>query len=224
MACAKDDLGIACQNCICKYTPVIAMASHRGRDKIATMNISGYSCKSVVLRNFPDTPLGAKWQEAVNQALKLNANPLIILGSDDFLSKTYIKTVLEYLAKGFDMVGCTSWYTYDVKSKKLYRMRYKNINQDFPVGSGKAYSGNLIQSMNYKIFDRTKDRRLDDYGHKNALMCNARIHLIREPEILAVKSGFGEMNPTFKYLQSPNIESILVKDQEEVFNKFHYVL
>jgi hypothetical protein len=109
------------------------------------------------------------------------------------------------------MVGLTAWYSYDVKRKKLYLTEYKNKNIDFPIGSGKVYSKKLLTKMNYKVFDRGADRRLDDLGYKNAVKAGAKIHLIRDPEVIAVKGDWNEMNTIEAYLKSPNISSKIAK-------------
>lgn len=217
MKCVKDDL--ACCG-ICGTNPVIVMCTHKGREYITEKNAKSQSCRFVIIGNeIPDNPLGLKWQCAVEKAKQYNPNPLIICGSDDFLSEDYINKVQRLVNQGFDLIGVTVWYTYDEKNKKIYHCEYINKNLNFPIGSGKSFSGRLLEKMKYQLFDIKLNKKLDDFGYHSAIRKGAKIRLIRTPEVLAVKQG-DDMNSIESYLNSPNIKAIEVK--LDVLNFFKY--
>ena len=114
MKCSKDDSADCCG--LCDYTPVVVIATHE-RKELTTKNINElllmtpkpkivivcssqdeleyYKELGVNVVHYPNRPLGAKWQAGVNVAAKLGANPLIILGSDDFINNDYLKFALQ---------------------------------------------------------------------------------------------------------------------------------
>lgn len=181
------------------------MATHKGREAITDKNLQSQDCKFIVLID-DIKPLGNKWQRCVDLARHINPNPLIISGSDDFLSKDYIKMVQRLINQGFDLIGLTSWYTYDTKSNKVYHCEYRNRNINFPIGSGKAFSNHILEKMKYRLFDIKLNRKLDDFGYYSAISHGAKIHLIRDPHVLAVKQG-DDLNPIESYFNSPNINT-----------------
>jgi glycosyltransferase involved in cell wall biosynthesis len=203
MNCSKDDSGTCCGMC---YNVSVVIATHE-RKEITTRNIESlklqtpkpriiivcslheefeyYKTLGVTVILEPNRPLGRKWQCGVNVAKNMNSDVLIILGSDDILHKDYIKNAIGLIHKGYEFVGTTHWYMED-KNSQLFHCQYINQNKDFPIGSGKVYTKALLDRFNWKVFDVKADRKLDDQGHR--MLGNAKIHLIREPMILAVKA------------------------------------
>lgn len=244
MNCSNDDSAACCG--LCHYKPVVVIATHN-RTKITTENISLLnkmqikphvicvtSANSEVIhfrKHFPDItigitenrPLGKKWQAGITHLENERTqqyNPLIILGSDDLLHPDYIKKSLRMIQQGYDLIGLTSWYSYDVARKKLYLTEYVNKNKDFPIGSGKVYSKRILDKMKYRVFDEKLDRRLDDFGYYSAQKLGAKIGLIREPMVLAVKGKWNELNPIERYLNSPNIKAAQVST--DILKEFGY--
>lgn len=237
--CSIDDSAKCCG--ICGFNPVVLIATDK-RVKITSTNIRLLQQQTVkpkivlVISDkeefiyytnvFPDIeliyqankPLGLKWQKGVTK----DANPLIILGSDDILRIDYIETCLRLLVKGYEMIGLTSWYVLDEFRKKLYQSSYSNKNKNFPLGSGRVYSKQLLEKLKFKIFDTTANRRLDDLGYHSAVKAKANILLIREPELLSVKGNWETMNPIQACLKSKNIESELI--DISILKQFNYVL
>lgn len=233
MICSKDDSGVCCG--ICEYNPVVVIATHE-RIEITTKNINSlklqhptpkivvicstqeeleyYKALGVSVALEPNKPLGRKWQCGVHIAKNLNANPMIILGSDDLISNDFFKKTFNKLNEGYEFIGCTEWITWDVKNNKYYHCKYQNANKDYPIGSGKVYSKSLLKKINYKVFDPKADRKLDDQGHRMIVANNANVYLFREPLVLAVKGGWNEMNKVEAYLRTPNIKP------EVIDNKF----
>lgn len=235
MICAHDDGGICYGKC---YNPVVLMATHQRID-ITSKNIEiilknevnivlvvSLQSELEYFKKYPITvvlkenkPLGAKWQHGVNVAFKFRPNPLIILGSDDIPHKDYFDRIKELMGiKEYDFIGFTSWFTYDVKEGRLFRCKYVNRNRDFPIGSGKAFSYDILCKMRWKLFDSTRDRQLDDLSVKVLSNQNARSLIVDEPLILAYKGSWPVMNEVRAYLKSPNIK--FEKADKSILNEF----
>jgi len=244
MICSNDDLA-KCDNCKCKYNPVVVMATHN-RIEITTINIGlllKQNCKIIlVVSNYDELdyyknnfetdrikvvshsnhPLGAKWHYGVISAKDLNPNPLIIVGSDDILATNYIDRLLDYFNRGAGMVGATQWFTFDLEGDQLYKMKYINQNINFPIGSGKAFNKETLEKIKYKVFDSRLNKKLDDLGYHNARRAGIKIYLADDLKVLAVKGQWGEMNSVSSYLRSKNIRSEVV-DKEILKQIFDYV-
>lgn len=173
---------------------------------------------SINVVNYPNIPLGAKWQIGVKLARELGADPLIINGSDDILCPGFFSQTDALLRNGYHFVGLTSWYVYDLKH--IYQFDYM---APLPLGGGRAYSKELLEKMDYQVFQGNKDRHLDDLGYHNMHKTGMKYTLMREPLILSVKGEWPVMNPANKMFSSPNaklIESIY--NPKPILERFNY--
>lgn len=159
-----------------EFNVIIIVSSHDERK-----HYSRLGANVVMMGN---KPLGAKWQAGVNQARKLNAETIIILGSDDLLCKDFKE---KYCNTHDLFTGFKKWYI--SHGNELYLIRYL-INQ--PIGGGRIYKRELLDRIDWKLFDTGRNKLLDDYGWRQAKGC---AKLIYEPEILAVKGGWPVLNP-----------------------------
>jgi len=241
--CPNDDTGSCCGKC--HFNPVVVIATHN-RVEVTKKNIEhlqNQRCKivlvvsredeeqyfknlfpEIIVTLFSNNPLGAKWQHGVDEARKLNADPMIIVGSDDYLSSDYIDRCLNHILKGWELIGTTHWHTYNPNYDLLYKMRYTNQNISFPIGSGKCFSKSLLDRMRWKVFNGMLSRKLDDQGYNNALRVNARICLDNDLTVLAVKGEWKAMNKLEDYLMSRNIKSVLIEDTTILKEIYNYVL
>jgi hypothetical protein len=168
--------------------------------------------------NYPNIPLGAKWQVGVKMAQALNADPLIINGSDDILAPAFFTRADEMLRNGYHFVGLCSWYVYDMKYVYLF-----DYLAPMPLGGGRVYSAELLESIEYKVFDTARDRHLDDLGYHNMKVSLMRHTLLKEPLVLSVKGDWEVMNPVNKMFRSPNVKQIeSYYDPEPILKKFNY--
>lgn len=166
-------------------------------------------------------PLGLKWQAGVEAARALRADPLIINGSDDLLCQEYFTRVSELLNEGHHFIGLKSWYVYDDdKSKNLYKFDYL---APIPLGGGRAYSRELLEKINYKVFDVRKEKHLDDLGFYNVQRTGLKTILLQEPLILSVKGNWRVMNPLNAMFGSKNaILTESIYHPEEILKGFNY--
>jgi hypothetical protein len=132
-----------------------------------------------------NSPLGAKWQAGVNYARTLDPSHIVITGSDDLLSMGFF----EKYCNDYDFLGFRQWYIWH--KEVLHLLRYVNIQ---PLGGGRVYSKWKLGKMDYRLFDTTKNKLLDDFGWNRATEGQMKVHIYQEPEILAVKGNWPVMN------------------------------
>ena len=152
-------------------------------------------------------PLGAKWQHAVDAARLLGADPLIILGSDDFLSAGFVAKAC-HLTKDFDFIYFDKWYIFDTQSRKSYALDYQMARFGKPpLGSGRIYSKKFLDAHSGRLFDNGIDSRLDDYAWDQVNHANDQ--LLMNPDgmaVLAVKGPHEQLNPLSRILASDAIK------------------
>lgn len=239
MKCSKDDSADCCG--VCGYNPIVVMATHERR-YITSININllrkqkvvpkivvvcsdndevdYYNTFNVTVIKQENIPLGRKWQDGVVKAIAMKADPLIILGSDDILHPDYIRMVLTKMNEGFEFVGCTSWYSYDLPRNILYVSKYIGENTNIPIGSGKAYSATMLEKMRGKVFNQAISKCLDDQGYQLVKKRQGKMYIYHEPMILAVKGGWNELNPIEAYMGVPTIQTD--KTDNELLKLFNY--
>jgi hypothetical protein len=172
----------------------------------------------VTVIQYSNQPLGAKWQNGVEIAKICGADILIINGSDDILSPEFFTRVNELINEGYHFIGLKSWYVYDLKH--IHHFQYL---APLPLGGGRVYSREMLEKIDYQIFDTKKDKHLDDLGWANVWRSEMKHTFIHQPLILSVKGNWPVMNPVEKMFKSQNaklIESIY--DPKPILEKFNY--
>jgi|SRR6185369_1337819 len=157
----------------------------------------------------PNKPLGSKWQAGVDFARKLDISALVIQGSDDILCKSFIKGV-ENTKDLVDFHGLKEWWIYDPATKELHLFEY--TPKDFPLGGGRYYTKELLDKINWKIFDTTRNSCLDDLGWHSAKglgqwSISNECHKT-DLQILAIKGNWPVMNPLEQTKKHPNAKLI----------------
>lgn len=181
----------------------------------------------ILILKFPKThfafaqnnPLGNKWQVAVNLARTKNPDYLITCGSDDFLSSDYVDNCIKLTYKGFQFIGINGWYLTD--GKKHYKAKYKHLHH-FPAGSGRFFTSEALDKINYQIFDTTANRLLDDNVLQKVHDKKVRTYISNDSEfdglrILAVKGKWKTLNPLEKFLNAPSIKIEQIKELPNCF-------
>lgn len=171
--------------------------------------------KQFLSKNYPNTyillaenkPLGLKWQKGVDVARNLEANPLIILGSDDVLMPGFVENAIKLLSK-YDFIGLKRFYV--KHAKKLYTIDYKPA---MPIGGGRVYSAKMLDAIKWKLFNPGLNKHLDDFGFDAAIKSGLKILLVSDIknhglELVALKGNWPMMNPFNRF--HPNISVVCV--------------
>lgn len=175
---------------------VVVASSGNDYRHLKKLNINGLH-----LHKHPNQPLGRKWQYGVQKAIEIGANPLIIVGSDDFLSEKFIEKACE-LTDEFDFIFFNRWMIYEPGTGKSYSLKYKIF---FPLGSGRVYSEKFLQ-RHPRLFDTRLSIRLDDFAFNNLRADDTLLLNPDDMHLLAVKGDWETMNPLDKILSAPTIE------------------
>jgi hypothetical protein len=157
--------------------------------------------KNVHVVSHSNNPLGKKWQFGVDHARSLGANPVIILGSDDFLSSEFVEKAVEQ-ARQNEFIFFTEWSIFDSKTSNCYHLRYKKV---FPLGSGRIYSSSFLDRKSWQIFDTGKDIHLDDFAWDNLDQLDKVIMNPPGLKLLAVKGNWEQLNPLNSILSAHSI-------------------
>jgi hypothetical protein len=206
--------------------PVVVIASHL-RVSITRQNIQSLLRQSIVPQvvlvvsvpdeyarwkdEFPDIhilkernwPLGRKWQVGVNHARTLNADPMIITGSDDILGIDFVKNACA-LSWRFDFIGLHDWGV--LHENYLYSIGY---NAKMPLGAGRVYSKKVLDAMDWAVFNTRINRHLDDLGYQNVKKSTQSVLMVGDAaayglHIVSVKGAWVMMNKFKAMLRHPN--------------------
>lgn len=139
-------------------------------------------------------PLGGKWQQGINVAKSIKADPVIILGSDDTINPEFITNAIKLLNQGYHFIGLRRYQV--LHNKTLYQFDYKPI---MPLGGGRVYSAELLNSIKWQLFEQ-KDKHLDDFGWKQVIKSKKHALLVTDIErnglyITAIKGQWVMLNP-----------------------------
>lgn len=183
-----------------------------------------YSTLDVYVVIVPNSPLGRKFQAGVDFARHLNPDGIVILGSDDLLSVKFSKqfaikrdlvvTSTRYgvyeqlISEGVKVaIGFKQWYVWS--GAHLYHFEYLASQ---PLGGGRVYPRILLEALDWKLFDPTRNRLLDDYAYDKIKNSYGQ-RMINEPHILAVKGDWAVMNPLD--LKHKNVKVLASYEGEE---------
>lgn len=199
---------------------VAVMASHERPEitKVSCNNLIHLGCEVVLVvtnlsdvrrlsefkpLSFNNTPLGSKWQFAVNSARKLNPDILVVCGSDDILHEDYLINALKIIDKGYEFVGVSQWYMDDGKNK--YKAWY-SLTPHLAVGSGRVYTKQFLDRINWEIFDVNASRRLDDKANEIKKRGYVSTDVDKDGLIItAIKGKWQQLNPINKFFNAPTI-------------------
>lgn len=224
--------------------PVVVLATHK-RVAITTINvdlllqqdahvvivasdpseimsfIKRYAGKKVSVLLADNEPLGKKWQAGVNYAKGLEHTHLIIVGSDDILSRNFVKTSCE---AGYQVLGLQQWFIYNPTNGELYLFLYKAAQ---PLGGGRCYHHKFLEDIDYKLFPVGAAKWLDDQGWAASEGYHRLQYYGHDAmSILAVKGDWPVMNPlekTFGHKNAELLRTFTGDDARKVLNQtFNY--
>jgi hypothetical protein len=217
--------------------PVVVMAMY-GRRDLVEINLRMLSCQVVVCCSTDEDyqflrwlglpnlkivstmnyPLGRKWQDGVNAARDLGADPLIILGSDDFLSTGFAEKASE-LSKKHDFTFFDEWFMYDQFTGRAYKCYYNMMKFNKPpLGSGRIFSKKFLIKHDWKVFDGSLNIKLDDFAYDRM---NSDDEVCLNPpglHVLAVKGRHDSMNPLERILRAETINWEYTDRLDSYFN------
>jgi len=188
----------------------------------------GLKSKSIVEKEgfiyieIPNDPLAEKVNAPVLYAKKLHATHILCLGSDDIISPELFDLYIKYIKEGYDYIGVTDFYFYDLINKKSsYWGGYtESWRKGHTAGAGRILNARLLnlwdwmpwENKHNKILDTSIQEKLKRTPH------SIKTFSLKENKVFAldIKSGIN-MTP-FKLWDNTNyIDNSIIK------NKFPYV-
>jgi glycosyltransferase involved in cell wall biosynthesis len=177
----------------------------------------------------PNNPLGAKFQAGVDYAKNFDPDCMITLGSDDLLSNSFksfceLPSIVEVrcgFLKSDGLISFTGFNQWYIRSNRtLYHLEYL---AEQPLGGGRIFPKVLLKILDYKLFDTTKNRLLDDHAW-NKIKDKYGQRIINEPHILAVKGDWPVMNEL--NLKHQNVKLLNIYEGDEALKimkeRFNY--
>lgn len=154
---------------------VFIVGSEGNKSKVLTKSF-GFNYKE-----FPNSPLSSKQNQSVLFAKTWNPDGIVLFGSDDILDKKIFKFYVEYLdteESKTHMLGFLDMYFY-VQGNVKYLKGYGERHKDKVLGAGKFFSRELLDTLDWKLWDKLLNRGLDGAMDKRLANLNVPIKRIK---------------------------------------------
>lgn len=111
----------------------------------------------------PNQPLAAKMNATIKEALKRDYTHVICVGSDDLLSKELIDEYILLIKQGYQFIGVTDFYFYELETGKAsYWGGYTDNRNGKTCGAGRVISASLLRDWNGEPWKSSDTRYLDN--------------------------------------------------------------
>lgn len=95
-------------------------------------------------------PLGTKLNNGLKKVKELNPDAVLMLGSDDILSKKTLNVYKRELKKGVGFVGFLDCYFADLQTKRcIYWHGYKGERKGEPIGAWRVLTKETLDKLNW---------------------------------------------------------------------------
>lgn len=111
---------------------------------------------------FPNQPLGRKFNAGVKMAQTIGADYVMILGDDAFCLPTVFNDLALAFSDGVKYIGCRDLYSWDyAMGFAHYWPGYKGKREGEPIGSGRVIHSSLLDEFDWLPYDDLKNKNLD---------------------------------------------------------------
>lgn len=145
------------------------------------------------LAKVENLPLSTKWSTAISMLRNIDFDFVIVLGSDDYISESLVKFVSDNISD-YDMIGFTDIY-FQQNDEFFYWGGYTCSRIGEPIGAGRCYTKNFLDSINYEMYLSDANTGLDKMVYDEVVKFNPRIKIasIKENNLVLVdvKDGKG---------------------------------
>ena len=116
-------------------------------------------CNGFYYTEYPNSPLGRKWNAGMQAMSRLKPDYVMIMGSDDFITDDTMKYILDHCGE-FDTIGMRDCYFYDAPTDRLgywagFTAKHR-IGES--MGLCRTISKRVLNQMNWQLW----------YGNANA--------------------------------------------------------
>lgn len=164
----------------------------------------------VVYVNHVNLPLGKKWQSGVNKAREFNPDGIMICGSDSWISPHWVESAKPFLSN-YNLIGINRFNACKIVPNEkviIIRRAYKSNRSMIPIGSGRIFSKDLLDKVDWKIFAEGKNVCLDMHTMlKTRNFCNIKIcNEIEQMQVLSIKSTWDSLSSWDMYVKSTKLQ------------------
>lgn len=107
---------------------------------------------------FANRPLGAKWNAALGRAREMEADAILVVGSDDWLSDGLIKHQVEALERGVQVA--------EIRDVYLLCGRTLECRRFGPTGVGRTVHRTILDKLDWSLWGPGTNCRLDAFMNK----------------------------------------------------------
>lgn len=163
---------------------------------------------------YPNNPLGKKWNAVWQEAVKRDPDVIVSIGSDSLISRKSIVEYIKFSDSGFDFMGYEGCLMLDYRKKKSISFDgYLGGRSGESAGVGRAYSRSLFSRIRRSPFLNTANKGLDSSFMKSLVkdMPNVRKHIIKPKskfQPIEIKSEVNIWGVEDFDLRKPNITQI----------------
>ncbi|MFL2945241.1 MAG: hypothetical protein ACJZ33_04440, partial [Candidatus Poseidoniales archaeon] len=123
---------------------------------------------------YENQPMSEKWQHGLEMTKKYNPDAVIIMGSDDIITKEIIDFYIGKINLGYLLIGIKDFYIYESTLKKLAHWRgYGKLNDahrmDETIGLGRCLARPLLDKIKFDVWGGLKLKRNLDGAMTNRL-------------------------------------------------------
>ena len=109
-----------------------------------------------------NSPLGGKFNAGLAHARRAEPDAVLVLGSDNLVTDEYLAALRRLVAAGHDYIGLRDGYVYEHEWDHLVHWPgYIGIREGEPLGSGRCFSRQLLDRLNWELWDDLAERGLD---------------------------------------------------------------
>lgn len=246
--CVKDDLGVQCPGCTCKYKTV-AIIPCLGRYQLLEKTVERlYKVNGItkvilvghepmikkiadqsgsIFVNHRNEPLGRKWNAGFETAKLLNPDAVLFVGSSDLISKDWLPVALSYLPD-YDLIGRLDCYLLDIHTLSGKRLVHwpgygQGVRSEEPIGIGRVISARVLDKINWRPFDDTRDNSMDWFMYDAVLKHSGKIKIMEEDVCsMAISTNLWPQKHQFEMHWKNQLQSkrILGNEMDEFMTKY----
>ena len=172
--------------------------------------------------NYPNKPLGAKWNAAFAASKQYDPDAVLFVGSSDWLTDNWIEVGLNDL-QTCDMVGRMDFMLLDISRHHKMRMCHwhgytEKARQNEPIGIGRMLGRNILRKMNYRPFEGRLDNGLDWSMYQQVLRLKGRVQLMSDDTArsLSISTDRWPNKHIFEQHYSQKLPSDIIKDPHAI--------
>ena len=99
---------------------------------------------------YSNRPLGSKFNAGMVALKSYKPDYVMVLGSDDLISDSFMKVFIREMKKGYDLIGTLDCYFYSPAHKRIgYWDGYSNPRKGETIGMGRTLSKKLLEKCNW---------------------------------------------------------------------------